>query len=411
MTRPDERRPLPPWVLVSIGVFAVALHALVFQAQADWDVFYRAGGRVLAGETLYRYEDLPPVYKYAPVTAWLFAPLAALPEPVARWLWVLLNAALLVRSHVLWSAMMPRPLPRWAHVLVLVLALPFVKHLFLYGNCDTLLLWLALESEALRTARPVVSGALLGVACLFKPPLGLLAIVAVFSREWRRVVAVGGMGLVLLVLPVLSLGPAGAWGETLAWRKMLEDSTGPLICINQNQGVFGFACWFLSPADGARYTLLAAGLGLAVASVLAALLAGIARVDGARGRLAVTAVAVYCTAILSPLGWRNNLVMLLPLLYLLVEAALLLRSRVTFASALVAPGLTTLMGLLAYEILGRARFQGFLELRLFGLLSIVTAVTALVLQLRVARGAASEASTLVALEPAGEREDARGLAP
>ncbi len=107
---------------------------------------------------------------------------------------------------------------------------------------------------------------------------------------------------------------------------------------------------------------MAAGLGLAVASILAALLVSIARVDRARGRLAVTAVAVYCTAILSPLGWRNNLVMWRPLLYLLVEAALLLRSRVTFASAMLAPGLTTLLGLLAHEILGRARFQGFLEL-------------------------------------------------
>lgn len=101
MTHPGARRPLPPWVVVSIGVFAVALHALVFQSQADWAVFYKAGERVLAGQPLYRYEDLPMVYKYAPVTAWFFAPFAALPETVARWLWVLLTAAVLVRSQLL----------------------------------------------------------------------------------------------------------------------------------------------------------------------------------------------------------------------------------------------------------------------------------------------------------------------
>ncbi|WP_257450700.1 glycosyltransferase family 87 protein [Archangium lipolyticum] len=385
MTHAGERKPLAAWVVVSIGVFALALHAVVFQVQADWAVFYKAGANALAGQPLYRYEDLPWVYKYAPVTAYLFAPFAALPETVARWSWVLLNAAVLVRAFHVWASMMPRTLPRWAHALVVVLALPFIKQVFLYGNCDTLLLWLALESEALRGARPIASGALLAVACLFKPPLALLALVAVFSREWRRVAAVGVFGLALLLLPVFFLGPSFAWSEILAWRKMLEDSTGPLICANQNQGVFGIACWFLSPADGARYTLLAAGLGLALATVLSALLAALARTDAALGRLAVTAVAVYCTAVLSPLGWRNNLVMLVPLLFLLLDAALLLRSRATFAWALAAPGLGTLMGLLAYEILGRARFQHFLELRPFGLCAAVTAVTALVLQLRVAR--------------------------
>ncbi|MFP2929612.1 hypothetical protein ACLESO_31320, partial [Pyxidicoccus sp. 3LG] len=109
-------------------------------------------------------------------------------------------------------------------------------------------------------------------------------------------------------------------------------------------------------------------------------------------RRALTAVALYCTAVLSPLGWRNNLVSLMPLTYLLVEAALQLRSRATWAAALVAPSVATLTGLLAYEVLGRARFQVFLELRVLGVCAAVTAVTAMVLQVRVARGISLEAA-------------------
>jgi alpha-1,2-mannosyltransferase len=378
---------------VSTVVFLVALHALSpSNAQADWRVFYDAGAHALAGQALYRPEDLPWVYKYAPVTAYLFAPFALLPQGVARWAWVLLTAALLVRSYLLWASQLSRPLPTWAHVLALALGLPFFKHLFRYGNCDSLLLWLALESEVLRTKRPLASGAVLALACVFKPPLALLVLVALLAREWQRVVATGAAVLALLALPALQLGPTRAWGELQAWRAMLADSTGPMLCANQNQSVFGMACWVSSPTEGVRYTLLAAGLGAVLVGSLAALLVALARVDPAAARRALTAVALYCTAALSPLGWRNNLVSLMPLTYLLVEAALRLRSRATWAAALVAPAVATLTGVLAYEVLGRARFQVFLELRVLGVCAAVTAVTAMVLQVRAARGIPPDAA-------------------
>ncbi|MBZ4422775.1 glycosyltransferase family 87 protein [Myxococcus sp. RHSTA-1-4] len=374
-------------------VFLVALHALSpSNTQADWRVFYDAGAHALAGQALYRPEDLPWVYKYAPVTAYLFAPFALLPQGVARWAWVLLTAAMLVRSYLLWASQLPRPLPTWAHGLVLAVGLPFFKHLFRYGNCDSLLLWLALESEALRTKRPLASGAMLALACVFKPPLALLVLVALRAREWQRVAATGAAALALLALPALQLGPARAWGELQAWRAMLADSTGPMLCANQNQSVFGMACWVSSPAEGVRYTLLAAGLGAVLVASLAWLLVALARADPAAERRALTAVALYCTAVLSPLGWRNNLVSLMPLTYLLVEAALRLRSRATWAAALVAPAVATLTGVLAYEVLGRARFQLFLELRVLGVCAAVTAVTAMVLQVRVARGVSPDAA-------------------
>lgn len=402
---PNARGWASPGVVVSAAVFLVALHALRSNnTQADWRVFYDAGAHALAGQELYRPEDLPWVYKYAPVTAYLFAPFALLPQGVARWAWVLLTAAMLVRGYLLWSSRLSRPLPTWAHGLVLVLGVPFFKHLFLYGNCDSLLLWLALESEALRTKRPLASGAVLALACVFKPPLALLGLVALLSREWKRVAATGVAVLALLALPALHLGAARAWEELQAWRAMLADSTGSLLCANQNQGVFGMACWVYSPADGARYTLLAAGLGAVLVGSLAVQLVALAKVDRAAARRALTAVVLYCTAVLSPLGWRNNLVSLMPLAYLLVEAALRLRSRATWAASLVAPLVATLTGVLAYEVLGRARFQVFLDLRVLGVCAAVTAVTAMVLQVRAARAEVPDA----AHTPQDVAMDARG---
>jgi hypothetical protein len=378
------RRPLLPWLLVPAVIFAVAAHALVFQAQADWRVFYRAGHSVLAGEALYRPEDLPWVYKYAPVTAYLFVPFALLPPGLARVLWVLLNAAAVVRGYALAASLVPRPLPRWAHALVLGLSVASVKHLFLYGNCDGLLLWLALESEALRRTRPLLSGMLLALVSLFKPPLALLPLAALLARQWRRIAGVVLGALALGLLPVVLAGPARAWAEVEAWRRILSESTGPMVCSFQNQGVFAFACAFVAPQAGTAYTLVVAGLGLGLVVVLGLLVRAVARLDAERGRVAFGAVVFYCAAVLSPLGWRQNLVMLVPLLYLLVEAGLVLRSRALFAAALVVPALASLAGLLAYEVLSNQGFQRFLGLRPFGLAAVVTAVSALALQRRAA---------------------------
>ena len=63
---------------------------------ADFEVNYKAGGRLLAGETLYRTADEHWQFKYSPFSALVYLPLSLLPLPAAKAIWFFLVAAAIV---------------------------------------------------------------------------------------------------------------------------------------------------------------------------------------------------------------------------------------------------------------------------------------------------------------------------
>ena len=66
----------------------VALFAYKVAAKMpDFEVYWRAGGRALAAEPLYREEDEHFQLKYLPAFAVLAIPAALLPLPVAKAIW------------------------------------------------------------------------------------------------------------------------------------------------------------------------------------------------------------------------------------------------------------------------------------------------------------------------------------
>ena len=63
---------------IAVGVYLIALGiAAVFRTQGDFNIYYRAGARVLHGETIYRLDESNH-FLYAPIFAIFFAPFAAL---------------------------------------------------------------------------------------------------------------------------------------------------------------------------------------------------------------------------------------------------------------------------------------------------------------------------------------------
>ena len=63
--------------------------------QGDFNVYYRAGTRVLHGKPLYRLDESSH-FLYAPIFAIAFAPFAALPLRAAQFAWYLVNAVSIV---------------------------------------------------------------------------------------------------------------------------------------------------------------------------------------------------------------------------------------------------------------------------------------------------------------------------
>src|SRR5262249_3637088 len=88
-----------PFSRREIAVFLVAFSAAyVFgirwnHGMADFAVNYRAGQRIVAGETLYRTSDGHYMFKYFPSAALIYAPFTALPIELAMVVWFLLSLA------------------------------------------------------------------------------------------------------------------------------------------------------------------------------------------------------------------------------------------------------------------------------------------------------------------------------
>jgi hypothetical protein len=323
------------WVAAVLAL--LALHAWIFKNGADLQVFELAGHRALHGEELYRLDEAMP-FKYSPIAALLLSPFSLLPHKAAHFLWNALSV-LAILKVIRWSSGGRASLGQ--SLAVLALQAFFIHRLFALGQIDALLLWLMVESE-IRKERPLLSGLLWAVACLFKPPFLVFLIAAAAFRQWKRIGALAAFG---------ALGLLAGWRELGAWRELLAATTRPMLCGDpENQGIVGIACHYFGHAEAAIV------LALAVALVLLS-----------RKRLAV-ASCFFLSAFFSPLCWETNLIALIPLAYVLARAPL--------AWARAALGAAIAVNLLNYDLLGRDLFFRVLEYRHYGLAALLVAVSA-----------------------------------
>jgi len=360
------------WLTVVV-VSLVALHSLVLKSEVDFPVFYRAGARLLRGEPLYRDEAMP--FKYAPAVAFLFAPLSALPEKVARFAWLAISAAAVVRFLQL-SARLTRSSLPGTHLVVLVLSLPFIQVLLSWGQCDAILLLLMLQSVLWGEGRAIASGGLWALACLFKLPYLVFLGVAAALRQWRRIAALALGLMVGMSLSALRYGVRMNVAQIVAWRDLLSETTALRYCDPTNQSLFAIACTYWAHPSDPRF--LTAVFALAAAVLVFYTLATVVtwKRDSDRGRILATALSFHLTAFLSPLGWRANLLGTVPVIYLLLA---------TWATRALWPRRVAILGLLGistawlgYEIVGADLFRQLLLARYLGIGAMVAALAAAV---------------------------------
>ena len=185
----------------------------------DFVTFYRAAGRILAGQPLYQLADLhnDPLgawYKYPPLFALLLTPLTRLPLRTALEVWNGLNLAALATA--IWAVTRAHG-RRWSEaappaLLFAALALLFqpVLDTLIYGQMDLVLLGLlALTYLALRTGHPAWAGPPLALAIGFKVYPALLLLYLLLRRDWRALAscALAGGALLLGSLPFTGLAP------------------------------------------------------------------------------------------------------------------------------------------------------------------------------------------------------------
>jgi hypothetical protein len=262
--------------------------------------------------------------------------------------------------------------PLWMTALVVLFIAPFHRHLIALGQCDIFILALVMSSEKQRTQRPVLSGGLLALACAFKPPFLLFVVLVLGAREWRRLAGFAAGVVIAALLPTLRYGITGTIEQMRAWQQTLDRTTAPMFCHADNQSVFGIVCRLIIGPESAWFRPLALSLGavlfLAIASPALRLK------DTAERRNFALATTFYLSASLSPLGWRTNLIGLVPLFFMLFRVVKRSTSPRRWL-LLVAPAANAFLGLLVFDLLGKQVFRYLVERRLFGLLAAVTAVS------------------------------------
>jgi len=303
---------------------AVAVYLLgIRRDMTDFGVCYRAGGRVLSGETPYRETDGHLQFKYAPAAALFYAPFSALPRETAKVLWFLVMGACLagvLRITSRWAAGRGESTRRPLFWTVAVM-LKCLGREFELGQVNLLILLLMVLAVREGSAgRERTAGLFWGLSLLFKPYAVIFLPYLILKKKWTAAAAgaaVLGLGL---LIPVLRYGFEGNGVVLGEWARSLGSSTPGLLQVGDNASLYAFVVKTFGLTSTAQ-AIVGGGLCAVVLGVLvlAMILQG-KKEKIAGAEVAEASVLMMLIPMLSPLGWNYNYLYGLPAVLILLTA-------------------------------------------------------------------------------------------
>jgi alpha-1,2-mannosyltransferase len=337
---------------VWLGALLIAVTAAIFYVNKAGDgrsAFIRWRPQVLAfwhGENIYDAQMFPN----PPIMPLTLLPLMTLPPVTGALCWFVLKAALTTVSvWFCFDMIRPngRPLASWIQAGILLFSLrPILSDLH-HGNNNLVILFLIVAAlQAWRKGYDVLAGLVLALAITYKVTPALFVPYFAYKRSWRLVGATAlGMGIFLLIVPSLVLGPQfnglclGMW-----WHRMLSPylTRGVVGDQEMNQSMVGVLTRLATAPRGivGPYSRKLAGLNLVtwapqvvivlvklLSLLMVGLLAVLCRTRTARRTdprlLGEFALIVLTMLFVSERSWKHHYVtLLLPYTYLMYEFAL-----------------------------------------------------------------------------------------
>ncbi len=335
-----------------IGIYA----AFIRGEMSDFGVPYRNAGRILQGETLYRAADGHLQYKYAPVSALCFAPLALLPLEAAKFVWFVLEMASLAGICVFGWRILPRKMkgPGFVIGLGLLAMLKFLGRELELGQINLLIiLLLVLMISAFLAGKDAAAGCLWAVSIFIKPYALVFLPYFAIKKRWKPL---GSGALVLLAglaLPALFYGVRGNLVVHREWISSLSKSTPGLLAVGDNASLFAFLLKILPGTSESvlKIAWVAAGCAIAALVLRMILVSRKAVVRGSEGLEG--AFLLVLIPLFSPLGWYYNYLYALPAVFFLLNAWPLLSRPWKWALAVD----LVLIGGTLREVLGKTLFR------------------------------------------------------
>jgi hypothetical protein len=339
------------------------------RGMADFAVNYRAGARILHGDTLYQAADGHYMFKYFPFAALIYAPFSVLPIELAMVLWFLLSlAAFFVMFRMVEALVVATAAGgpggavqrrvRYAVLIAGAILAKYILHELRLGqiNVFVTLVMLAAFSTLLRW-RPdtgeLAAGLLAGIAVAIKPYAVLLLLYFLVTLRWRALLAAAAALATALIVPSLFYGVGGNLGELQQWGASLTESTPSLLTNVDNVSVLAFFTKWLGDSHRAVRPGFAVLGTLAVVTLAAILL-------GWRRRNAVLfdgGLLLMLIPLISPLGWDYTFLMSLLGVTLIVTYRAVYPRRVWF----VLTANFAIIALALYDTMGRVVYGAFMR--------------------------------------------------
>jgi hypothetical protein len=371
--------PIRPIVLTAVAVVVLAL-AFEWRFQhemADFEVYWRAGARAIAGAPLYRSDDGHYQLKYLPAFALAMAPLGLLPLTTAKAVWfaaLVVCIGMLVRLSVaLWPGTADRRLLASA---VIVLMAKFYLHELTLGQTNALMAVLVLLAlKWVWLGRDGQAGLALAGAVLVKPYALAFLPYLVVRRRWTACAWMAvGLSL-LLLLPAVRYGIVANGQLLLDWVRTVRESSAPNLLNQDNVSVWAmYAKWL--EADRAAVLWL----GLGTVGGMALVLAWIAgNGQGIRGREYLEIAAILLALALgSPQGWDYVLLISTPVVVIMVAT----RSAMPAWLRATAFGFLLVQGLSLHDVMGRRAYAAFMAMSWISICGLVLFATLAILRAR-----------------------------
>ena len=242
------------WLAIAVYLAGLGISA-TFRAQGDFNVYYRAGHRVLLGHAIYPPDDSDR-FLYAPIFAIGFAPLALLPRHLAQFVFFLINAFSLIELILGAGVILfgrERQLPAALIVVPVLLSFRFIDNNFDHGQINlptlALIVWAIAYADESHDAS---AGLMLAAAMLIKPFAVLAAIHLAIRKRFFTLGWAVVAGVALLVVPVVIFGPRGWIDQTAAYLTAIASMTNRYRTMLTNQSAVSAVARLMSLRIGDR---------------------------------------------------------------------------------------------------------------------------------------------------------------
>ena len=316
------------WLAVGIYIVGLGISATL-RSQGDFNVYYRAGHRVLHGLAIYPPADSDR-FLYAPIFAIGFAPLAALPRHLAQFVFFAVNAFSLIELIIGAGVILfgrERRLPAELIIVPVLLSFRFIDNNFEHGQINlptlALIVWAIIRADESHDAW---AGLMLAAAILIKPFAVLAALHLAIRRHFAALGWAVAAGIALIVIPIAIFGPRVWIDQTGAYATAIASMTNRYRTMLTNQSAVSAVARVMSLRNGADAetspTAQIAGMGLDLL-----LVAAVSLWDGMsaeRGNFAsrLALCGLFCLMpSLAPISWKSYYAALL-VPYMALTAAL-----------------------------------------------------------------------------------------